>query len=80
MATNKKIRGSTASYNTPNGPKCDIEELAKTYKDWGNVPLSINDTKAGEIALLARSYLHLLGVRKVLEHQVTKLEKKNGRK
>lgn len=54
----KKKPYSFASYIQPDGSVvCDVEELASELAiSFGNVPKSINDTKAMEIVLLARAY------------------------
>lgn len=58
----EKLRHSTASY-VVNGKKklfrCDVDELAREYINWGEVPLRLNDIKAMEISLLAKAYLKL---------------------
>lgn len=54
----RKIRGSTASYRSKNGMnRCDLNELAKKYANYGNVPKTIGDIRAMEISLLAIAYL-----------------------
>ena len=55
----KKVRGSTASYRSENGPECDLIELAEKYSSVAEVPEHLGFTKAAEIALLARTFLAL---------------------
>ena len=62
MKKQTKIKNTTATYRTIAGPETNLFELANTYKNYGDVPKTINDARAQEIALLARAFL---GLRKV---------------
>jgi hypothetical protein len=60
MTKTKKIRGTEASYTQSDGSHlCDLEQLAKKYRDIGNIPEHIGFSRAGEIALLAQAFLAL---------------------
>lgn len=53
----KFMRGTTATKKTKDGLIVNIEYLAMTYENWGNVPKYVGALRAGEIALLAKAYL-----------------------
>jgi hypothetical protein len=73
-----KVRGSTASYKTDNGIKCNLTELAEIYSNYGNVPKNVGDLRAGEISHLAKMYLHEVKCRKILERQIEQAKQKAG--
>lgn len=59
----KKLRGRFASYLDQNDKKlikCSVEEVAETLAgSWGEIPRTLNNTKAMELHLLAIEYLRL---------------------
>jgi len=65
MAKKKKnqvlVTGTAATYRRvgTNLYTCDLEELAREYANWGNVPPRIGDKRAQEIALLSAAFLVL---------------------
>ena len=68
MGEKKKLHASTASHiisSKREGGKvfhevrCDLIALATEYSNFGNVPKTISDNRAMEIALLSRAYLSL---------------------
>lgn len=56
-----KVKGSWASYMPKPGQdgETNLSELANLLLNWGDIPKSINDTKAYELMLLAKDYLRL---------------------
>lgn len=57
----KKIKASFASeYNEQTGETTvDINKLARVLSKWGEIPKTLNDTRAMEISILARRYLKM---------------------
>ena len=55
----RKLHASTATYHTAEGLTCDLEELAVTYLNTGQIPERINFRRACEIGLLSKAFLIL---------------------
>lgn len=66
----KKIKNSFATYIdlTTLNNECDLIEVSNILLNWGNIPKTLGDVRAFEIALLARAYLEL-------RHRMDGLEK-----
>jgi hypothetical protein len=65
-----KMKGSFASFKRDKDGmfETDCETLAKILINWGDIPKSINDTKAFELKILAEAYLqNLKELRKFLK-------------
>lgn len=64
MRDTKLVRGSFATYRkVVNGnihvATVDLEKLSKILLNWGDLPRTISDVKAGELAALAEHWLLL---------------------
>ena len=77
MKTEKqtKRRGSFASYRDKKDETLffvNINELANILLDWGDIPLTLNNTRAFELRLLAEAYLELVEEIKELKNGESK--------
>jgi hypothetical protein len=54
-----KIEHSFATYKTEFGNECKIWKVAEALLDWGEIPKTLNDTRAMELSILAKDYLRL---------------------
>ena len=62
---NKKLKYSFATvYSEKDGALTDLIKVAKALQNWGDIPKRLNDTRAYEIAAMARDYLRMVRKRK----------------
>ena len=55
-----KLKHSFATRRNKNGElSCDVKKVAKILLNYGNIPKSLNLTRAYEITLVAQAYLLL---------------------
>lgn len=60
MEKGKHVRGTFCTRKLKNGDVvCNVPELARMLLSWENVPKSLSDGRASEIALLAQAYLNV---------------------
>jgi len=60
IASKNKIKHSFASYRRGKEIHTNPKNIARALLNWGEIPKSLNDLRAAEIALLAQDYLRLV--------------------